>query len=47
MGVIDYKAPQIDVDEVNSQDVLCSSPSGENTERFVIGENSYDESDWD
>ena len=48
MGIIDskktYKAPRAEVIEVNMQNVLCQSGD---TEKFILGDNRYDESEWE
>ena len=46
MEIKEYKAPRAEVIEVNVQNVLCGSPDGENTEKFTLGTNHYDEDDW-
>ena len=46
MEIKDYKAPQAKVVEVNVQGVLCGSENG-NTEKYTLGSNSYDESEWE
>ena len=42
-----YISPRTMVLFVKSYGVLCSSPYGENTEKFTLGDNRYNESDWD
>lgn len=42
-----YRTPNVKVIDVKAQGVLCGSPYGENTEKFTLGDNYYDESDWD
>ncbi len=42
-----YRSPEVKVIFVKAQVVLCGSPYGENTEKFTLGNNRYDESDWD
>lgn len=47
MEIKDYKAPRAEVIEVKAQSVLCGSPYGDNTEKFTLGDNRYDENDWE
>ena len=42
-----YISPNVKAVFVKAQGMLCGSPCGENTEKFTLGENRYDESDWD
>ena len=42
-----YKSPKTQVLFVKSHGVLCGSPYGENTEKFGMSGNSYDEGDWE
>ena len=46
MEIKDYKAPRAEVIEVNMQNVLCGSENGD-TEKFILGDNRYDESEWE
>ena len=41
-----YKAPQAKAIEVKVQSVLCGSENGD-TEKFILGDNRYDESEWE
>ena len=47
MEIKTYKAPQAKVVEVNVQGLLCQSQLGENTEKFGMSGNSYDEDAWE
>ena len=42
-----YNAPLAKMAEVKSRNALCASPYGENTQEFTVGNNRFDESDWE
>ena len=42
-----YKAPQVKVSEMKVQSMLCQSQLGQNTEKFGMSGNSYDDDDWE